>query len=149
MGIFSQSNLQQQQQSQQTALVQAELTVNAVKSPGIFPDERDVILTKLNMVQASAGTGTGLVNYGGQHQTVNFTPDNVLCRFKVIHYERERERERGRMCFHIMYPDIPRISFIVLFIPPLHRPFAIAAFPRRGMRMAWWRCTSTRDIHNC
>ena len=82
-GIFSQSNLQQQQQSQQTALVQAELTVNAVKSPGIFPDERDVILTKLNMVQASAGTGTGLVNYGGQHQTVNFTPDNVLCRFKV------------------------------------------------------------------
>lgn len=83
IGIFSQSNLQQQQQSQQTALVQAELTVNAVKSPGLFPDERDVILTKLNMVQASAGTGMGLVNYGGQHQTVNFTPDNVLCRFKV------------------------------------------------------------------
>ena len=57
--------------------------MNAVKSPGIFPDERDMILTKLNMVQASAGTGTGLVNYGGQHQTVNFTPDSVLCRFKV------------------------------------------------------------------
>ena len=130
--------------------------MNAVKSPGIFPDERDVILTKLNMVQASAGTGTGLVNYGGQHQTVNFTPDNVLCRFKVYNIrekeEREREkeeRERGRMCFHMMYPDIPRISFIVLFIPPLHRRFATAVCPRRGMRMAWWLCTSIRDTHSC
>ena len=88
MGIFSQSNLQQQQQqqqSQQTALVQAELTVKAVKSPGVLTDERDVIITKLNMVQASAGTGTGLVKYEGQDQIVNFnfTPDNMLCRFKV------------------------------------------------------------------
>ena len=85
-GIFSQSTLQQQQQSQQSALAQiqkAEMTVNAVKSPGVFQDERDRVLTMLNMVQASAGTGTGLVNYGGHVQSVNFSTDNLLCRFKV------------------------------------------------------------------
>ena len=86
-GIFSQPSLQQQQQqTQQAALAQtlkAELMVSAVKSPGVFADERDVILTKLNMVQASAGTGMGLVSYGGQTQTVDFSTDNPLCRFKV------------------------------------------------------------------
>ena len=88
MGIFNQSNLQQQQQqqqSQQAAQVQAQLTVKAVNSPGVLTDERDVIITKLNMVQASAGTGTGLVKCEGQDQImdINFTPDNMLCRFKV------------------------------------------------------------------
>ena len=85
-GIFSQSSRQQQQQSEQSALAQIqkeEMTFNAVKSPGVFQDDRDRVLTMLNMVQASAGTGTGLVNYGGQTQTVNFSTDNLLCRFKV------------------------------------------------------------------
>ena len=83
-GMF---NPQQQQQSQQAALMQnlkAELTVSAVKSPGYFPDERDRIVTKLNMIQASAGMGMGVVNCGGQTHKVDFSgSDNLLCRFKV------------------------------------------------------------------
>ena len=49
----------------------------------MFGDDKDQILVKFNVLQACCGTGKGLVNYYGQLQAVNFTPDNPLCRFKV------------------------------------------------------------------
>ena len=94
--------------------------VNAVKCPGVFPnDERDRIVTKFNMIQASAGTGMGLVNYGGQITPVDFSSDNLLCRFKVCWFdrkrveggggggerEREREKETRRRREHIKHPQ--------------------------------------------
>ena len=35
------------------------------------------------MLQACCGTGKGLVSYNGQPQTVDFSTDNPVCRFKV------------------------------------------------------------------
>ncbi len=85
LGIFNQPssmvNTQQQQlQLQQDNRLKTQL---AIKAPGIFGDERDQILVKFNMLQACCGTGKGLVNYNGQAQTVDFTTDNPVCRFKV------------------------------------------------------------------
>ena len=59
--------------------------LNAVKSPGVFPDERDMAVMKFNLLQAYCGTGKGLASYQGQTQPVDFTPDNPFCRFKVGH----------------------------------------------------------------
>lgn len=55
----------------------------AIRAPVVFGDERDQILVKFNMLQACCGTGKGLVIYNGQLQTVDFTTDNPVCRFKV------------------------------------------------------------------
>lgn len=74
------ANTQQQLQQQQDNRLKAQL---AIKAPGIFGDERDQILVKFNMLQACCGTGQGFVRYNSQEQSVDFTTDNPVCRFKV------------------------------------------------------------------
>lgn len=84
-GIFALPS-QQQQYQQQLAVqqaIRAQLMLNAVKSPGVFPDERDMAVMKFNLLQAYCGTGRGLASYQGHTQFVDFTPDNPFCRFKV------------------------------------------------------------------
>ena len=57
--------------------------LNALQSPAVFSDDRDVTLMKFNHLQAYCGTGKGLASYMGQPQSVDFTPENPFCRFKV------------------------------------------------------------------
>ena len=57
--------------------------LNAVKAPGVFPDERDMAVMKFNLLQAYFGTGKGLATHQGQPQAVDFTSENPFCRFKV------------------------------------------------------------------
>lgn len=87
LGIFpSTTNTQlQQQQQQQLQLQQDQRLMRqiAIKAPVVFGDERDQTLVKFNMLQACCGTGKGLVIYNGQPQTVDFTTDSPVCRFKV------------------------------------------------------------------
>ena len=84
LGIFSQQQNTQNQTQQQQAL-RAQLTLNAIKPPGpsIFGDERDLVLMQFNWLQACSGTGKGLVNHEGTTQAVDFTPESLVCRFKV------------------------------------------------------------------
>jgi nuclear pore complex protein Nup54 len=47
----------------------------------VFGDERDAVLAKWNQLQAHWGKGKG---YYYQQQFVEFKPDNVFCKFKVM-----------------------------------------------------------------
>ena len=60
-------------------------TVNAVRSPGVFEDDRDLVLTKFNVLQACNGVGKGIARVEGhtEPQSVDFTPENPFCKFKV------------------------------------------------------------------
>ena len=67
---------QQQNESMQLANM-----AMAVSLTNIYGDERDTILAKWNQIQAFWGSGKGYFNQQGD--AVNFTPDNLFCRFKV------------------------------------------------------------------
>ena len=56
-------------------------TARAVSVPLVFGDERDAVLAKWNQLQAFWGTGKGY--YTQQGNSVDFTPENLFCRFKV------------------------------------------------------------------
>jgi len=58
--------------------------LTAVLHCNLFNDERDGIIARWNMLQASWGKGTAF--YSNQAQPVNITPENPLCRFKAIGY---------------------------------------------------------------
>ena len=53
----------------------------AVCVPLVFGDERDAVLAKWNQLQACWGTGKGYYTQQGNY--VDFTPENLFCRFKV------------------------------------------------------------------
>lgn len=74
-----QTNPLQAQQPQQ-ATSNLENIASAVTLPQIYGDERDAIIAKWNQLQAAWGTGKGIYNPRG---SVEFTPDNPYCRFKV------------------------------------------------------------------
>ena len=128
LGIFNQpmvaTQQQQQLQLQQDNRLKTQL---AIKAPGVFGDERDQILVRFNMLQACCGTGKGLVSYSGQPQTVDFTTDNPVCRFKVCH---TLMRENS----------VP--SLLALMHTHTHRLSATTGFPRSGTRTAWSPCSS-------
>ena len=77
------SALQQQQQLNHRMLTM----VNAVRSPAVFEDERDLVLTKFNVLQACNGVGKGIARVEGlaDPQSVDFTPENPFCKFKVLY----------------------------------------------------------------
>lgn len=79
LGIFGQPGATQQQQLQDNRLK----TQLAIKAPGVYGDERDQILVKFNVIQACCGTGKGVLCFNSQLQSVDFTTDNPVCRFKV------------------------------------------------------------------
>ncbi|XP_045480908.1 nucleoporin p54-like isoform X1 [Harmonia axyridis] len=70
----------QEQQNQDTHLQQVLASFYAVN---IFNDERDDIIKKWNMLQASWGNGKG---YYGQNQNVQYSNANPLFRFKAVGY---------------------------------------------------------------
>ena len=76
------SALQQQQQMN----LRMQTMVNAVKSPRLFDDDRDLVVTKFNVLQACSGVGKGIARVEGYNepQIVDFTPENPFCKFKVI-----------------------------------------------------------------
>ena len=61
----------------------AKLLLSAITLPGIFGDERDVIVKKFNQLQAYCGAGKGLTAYAGHALALIFGPDNIFARFKV------------------------------------------------------------------
>ena len=81
MAAGNQSLLQQQQQQNLRMLTM----VNAVKSPRVFDDDRDLVITRFNVLQACSGVGKGIARVEGQNdpQSVDFTPENPFCKFKV------------------------------------------------------------------
>lgn len=84
LGMFNSqlsANLLQQQQLNLRMLTM----VNAVKSPRVFDDERDLVITRFNVLQACSGVGKGIARVDGQNepQSVDFTPENPFCKFKV------------------------------------------------------------------
>ena len=60
--------------------------VNAVRSPAIFDDDRDQVVTRFNVLQACSGVGKGIARVEGYSdlQSVDFTPENPFCKFKVF-----------------------------------------------------------------
>lgn len=74
-----QTNPLQPQQTQQVSSNLENITT-AVTLPQIYGDERDAIIAKWNQLQAAWGTGKGTYS---QHGSVEFTPENPYCRFKV------------------------------------------------------------------
>ena len=60
--------------------------VNAVRSPAIFDDDRDQVVTGFNVLQACSGVGKGIARVEGYNdlQSVDFTPENPFCKFKVF-----------------------------------------------------------------
>ncbi len=80
---------QQQDSNPQNQLgqqsLQSQLILNAIKAPGpsVFENEKDLVLMQFNWLQACSGTGKGLVNHGGTLHDITFTPESLVCRFKV------------------------------------------------------------------
>ena len=79
---FGQPQQQQQQQQQQANPV--EELFNSVLHCSLFGDERDSLIARWNMLQASWGTGKAY--YSNNAQPIEISPDNPFCRFKAIGY---------------------------------------------------------------
>eukprot|EP00088_Acartia_fossae_P035951 TRINITY_DN370_c0_g1_i6.p1 TRINITY_DN370_c0_g1~~TRINITY_DN370_c0_g1_i6.p1 ORF type:complete len:633 (-),score=194.92 TRINITY_DN370_c0_g1_i6:154-2052(-) len=77
-----QQQLQQQQQQQQANPV--EELFNSVLHCSLFGDERDALIARWNMLQASWGVGKAY--YSNNAQPIAITPENPFCRFKSIGY---------------------------------------------------------------
>jgi len=82
-GAFGQPQQQQQQQPPQQANPVEEL-FNSVLHCSLFGDERDSLIARWNMLQASWGTGKAY--YSNNAQPIEITPENPFCRFKAIGY---------------------------------------------------------------
>lgn len=77
--------LQQQQQQQQLAANNpTDQLINAIMRVSMFGDDRDNLLARWNLLQASWGIGKAY--FANNQQPVNLNSDNPLCRFKAIGY---------------------------------------------------------------
>ncbi len=76
---------QQQQQQQQQPQQQVEQLYNSVMHCSLFGDERDPILAKWNMLQASWGVGNAFFAHPPV-PPLTLTPENPICRFKTVGY---------------------------------------------------------------
>jgi len=61
-----------------------ETLYHAVLHCNLYNDERDSIIARWNMLQASWGQGKAY--YSNQAQPITLTPDNPFCRFKAVAY---------------------------------------------------------------
>lgn len=77
-----QQQFQQQQQQQQANPV--EELFNSVLHCSLFGDERDGLIARWNMLQASWGAGKAY--YSNNAAPIDITPENPFCRFKAIGY---------------------------------------------------------------
>lgn len=103
--MFNQQNNQVQQQQAAQKALQTQLTLNAIKPPGpsVFGDERDLVLMQFNWLQACSGTGKGLVNHQGETRSVDFTPDTLMCRFKVCQEPHQYNDKSVVFCILLVY----------------------------------------------
>lgn len=77
---------QQQQQPQQVQLTPEEIFSQSIFNVSIFGDERDITLSRWNYLQAMWGTGKSF--YSQANPPVDINPQNYLCRFKTMGYNR-------------------------------------------------------------
>ena len=84
--LFQQQQLQQLQQQPQQQQQNSEISnlCAAVTSCAVFGDDRDALLGRWNLIQASWGVGKAY--YNASAPPVTLTSDNPLCRFKAVGY---------------------------------------------------------------
>lgn len=75
-----------QQQQQPQALNPEEAFSQSIFNVSIFDDERDTVIAKWNYLQAMWGSGKSF--YAKNTPPVEITPQNFLCRFKAIGYNK-------------------------------------------------------------
>ena len=73
-----------QQQQQLAANNPTDQLINAIMRVSMFGDDRDNLLARWNLLQASWGIGKAY--FANNQQPVNLNSDNPLCRFKAIGY---------------------------------------------------------------
>ncbi|CAH1402400.1 unnamed protein product [Nezara viridula] len=78
------SGLTQVAQQPQQSSSELEVVLNSVYNCCMFGDERDEVLAKWNLLQASWGTGKGF--YNPNAPPAEYTPQNPFYRFKAIVY---------------------------------------------------------------
>jgi nuclear pore complex protein Nup54 len=75
---------QQQQQPQQQQNSEIANLCTAVTACAVFGDDRDALMARWNLLQASWGVGKAY--YNAAAPPVTLTADNPLCRFKAVGY---------------------------------------------------------------
>jgi len=83
-GAFGAQQQQQQQQQLQQQPSALDALYTAVLHCSLYGDERDAIVARWNMLQASWGAGKAF--YSNNAPPVDLKPDNPFCRFKAIGY---------------------------------------------------------------
>lgn len=81
----------QQQQQQPQFLNQDEAFAQSIFNVSIFDDERDTVIAKWNYLQAMWGKGKSF--YAKNTPPVEIKPENYLCRFKAIGYNKMPGKE--------------------------------------------------------
>lgn len=74
------------QQQQPAAPTADEAFINSISNVSIYGDERDTVLAKWNYLQTQWGAGKSF--YNGNAAPYEIQPDNVLCRFKAMGYNK-------------------------------------------------------------
>jgi nuclear pore complex protein Nup54 len=87
-----QQQVQQQQQPQQNSEMANLCT--AVTACAVFGDDRDALMGRWNLLQASWGVGKAY--YNASAPPVTLTADNPLCRFKAVGYSAMPKTDKVR-----------------------------------------------------
>jgi len=97
-GLFSQPQPPPQQQQPAQPGSTVDTLYNAVLHCSLYGDERDAIIARWNMLQASWGTGKAY--YANNAPPVELKQDNPFCRFKAIGYSAipKHSNEAGLVC---------------------------------------------------
>ena len=83
----------QQQQPQQNSEIANLCT--AVTACAVFGDDRDALMGRWNLLQASWGVGKAY--YNASAPPVTLTADNPLCRFKAVGYSAMPKTDKVRI----------------------------------------------------
>lgn len=123
-GTFGQPQQQQQQfmQQQPVQLSPDDAFAQSVLNVSIFGDERDTVIAKWNYLQALWGKGKAY--YSQNAPPVEITPQNFLCRFKAIGYNKMpgKENKLGLVALLVNKPE-SQIRWI-LSIPIIMKTFS-------------------------
>lgn len=103
-GTFGQPP-QQQFQQQPAAPSPDEAFAQSICNVTIFGDERDTVIAKWNYLQAMWGRGKSY--YSQNAPPVDITPQNFLCRFKAIGYNKMpgKDNKMGLVALVINKPE--------------------------------------------
>lgn len=92
-------------QQQQPVTNLDEAFAESIYNVSIFGDERDVVIAKWNYLQAMWGNGKAY--YAKNLPAVDITPQNLLCRFKAIGYNKipGKDNKMGLISLTIRKPE--------------------------------------------